>query len=160
MATIRAALENDIAAIQALASVVLRQTATADSVAVDRMLARVYAQDSLRRSIVAGGTTLLVAEHDDALVGLCQFGSPLIDECEDRKEIHRLLIHPGFCRQGIGGQFVAAVEADLREDVAVARVSVYVHPDDMARIRFFAKQGFHHEAVEDKDGEWYMEKDI
>jgi hypothetical protein len=63
------------------------------------LLARVYSEESLKRILLNKGVTLLVAEVDGTIAGLCQFGSPLLDDCEDRKEIHRLLIHPDYCRQ-------------------------------------------------------------
>jgi ribosomal protein S18 acetylase RimI-like enzyme len=161
---IRKAVEKDIAGIRVLAEATLHQTMAATHLEnpayIDRTLERIYSEDKLRRSINSQGTTILVAEKDDKIVGLCQFGSPLIDECEDRKEIHRLLVHPDYCRQGIGTQFVEAVEDELSEDVEVARVSVYVNPSDMARIRFFTTLGFHHEATEDKDDEWYLELEL
>ena len=161
---IRKATEKDITGIRLLAEATLHQTMAATHLEnpayVDRMLERIYSEETLRRSIATGGTTLLVAEKDGQIVGLCQFGSPLMDECEDRKEIHRLLIHPDYCRQGIGTQFVEAVEDELSEDVEVARISVYVNPVDIARIRFYAALGFHHEMTEDKDDEWYMELEL
>lgn len=161
---IRKAVENDIAGIRSLAEATLRQTMAATQIEnptyVERTLERIYSEDRLRRSIKSSGTTLLVAEKDNIIVGLCQFGSPLMDECEDRKEIHRLLVHPDYCRQGIGTQLVEAVEDALSESVDVARVSVYVNPADMARIRFFSTLGFHHEVTEDKDNEWYLELEL
>lgn len=164
MTTIRAAREQDIAGIRTLADAAIRQTMAAtgieDSAYVDRLLARVYSEDKLRRSIANKKTTLLVADENGAIVGLCQFGSPLLDECEDRKEIHRLLVHPAYCRKGIGGLFIEAIEQSLRGDVVVRRVSVYINPSDIGRLRFFAKHGFYHDQIEDKDGEWYMEKGL
>lgn len=161
---IRKADENDITGIRALAEAYLRQTMAATQIENptygDRMLERIYSEASLQRSITNAGTTLLLAEMDEKVVGLCQFGSPLLDDCEDRKDIHRLLIHPEYCRRGIGTQFIDAVEDELSEDVDIARISVYVPLSDMARIRFYAALGFHHEMTEDKDGEWYMELDL
>jgi ribosomal protein S18 acetylase RimI-like enzyme len=161
---IRKATEQDITGIRHLAEVSLHQTMAATHLEnpayVDRVLERVYSEEALRRSISTGGTTLLVAEQDGQIVGLCQFGSPLMDECEDRKEIHRLLIHPDYCRQGIGTRFVEAVEDELSEDVGIARISVYVNPADTGRIRFYAALDFYHEMTEDKDGEWYMELEL
>jgi ribosomal protein S18 acetylase RimI-like enzyme len=161
---IRKASENDIEGIRALAQATLRQTMAATKIEnpnyVDRMMERIYSETSLRRSITNDSTTLLLAEVDEKIVGLCQFGSPLMDDCEDLKEIHRLLVHPDYYRRGIGTQFIEAVEDDLSEDADIARISVYVPPSDMARIRFYATLGFHHEMTEDKDGEWYMELDL
>ena len=161
---IRKAVEGDIAGIRSLAEATLRQTIVTTKVEnpgkVERTLERIYSEDRLRRSIKSSGTTLLVAEKDAKIVGLCQFGSPLMDECEDRKEIHRLLVHPEYCRQGIGTQFVEAVEDALNDNVDVARISVYVNPSDIARIQFFSALGFHHEVTEDKDNEWYLELEL
>jgi N-acetylglutamate synthase-like GNAT family acetyltransferase len=153
--SIRYADEADIPALQALARATL--PATPEN---ERLLKRIYSETSLRRSINSESSTLLVAEKDDLLIGMCHFGSPLLDECEDRKEIHRLLIHPDHTNQGIASELLYCIEDDLDEDTVVQRLSVYIDPADKPRLRFFGKHGFHHDQLEDKDDLWYMEKDL
>lgn len=153
--TIRYADEHDIPALQALA-----QASLPTSPERERLLKRVYSEASLKRSILSESATLLLVDNGEIIVGMCHFGSPLLDECEDRKEIHRLLVHPDFCRQGIGSEMIWAVEDDLEEEAEVQRISVYVDPADKIRLRFFGKHGFHHDQLEDKDDLWYMEKDL
>lgn len=153
--TIRLATEQDIAALQALAQAALPATP-----ASARLLKRVYSETSLRRSITSDSATLLVADRGDYLVGMCHFGAPLLDDCEELIEIHRLLIHPDHYQQGIASELLYCVEDDLSEDTVVLRLSVYVDPSDKPRLRFFGKHGFHHDQIEDKDDLWYMEKDL
>jgi ribosomal protein S18 acetylase RimI-like enzyme len=153
--TIRFADEHDIAALQALAHAALPATP-----ANARLLKRIYSENSLRRSINSESTTLIVADSGDQLVGMCHFGAPLLDDCEERREIHRLLIHPDYVRQGIASELLWEVEDDVSQDAVVLRLSVYVDPSDKPRLRFYGKHGFHHDQIEDKDDLWYMEKDL
>ena len=153
---VRPANANDIPAIQSVAQAVLSAQHSADR--AQRLMQRVYATDSLTRTLKSDGVTLLVAESGSEIIGVCKYGSPLMDECEDRKEIHRLFVHPAYDTYQIAHQFLQAIEADLRDTVDVQRVSIYIQPDDDAAYEFYTEQGFHHEMVEDKDGEWYMEK--
>lgn len=160
-AMIRSATTADIAGIQTLASRVLALEIT-DTAALERYLKRIYSAESLLRALESEGVTTLVAEQDGQIVGLCSYGSPLMDDCEDLKEIHRLFVHPDYTKQGIGTAFVELIEDDLLDDeeADILRMSVYIKPDDKARLRFYAKLGFHHDLIEDKEGEWYMEKEL
>lgn len=158
----RRAIPDDADAIHEFASRIVRaeMANTHPASAIERFISRVYAPDSIRRSIESEGSQILLAFVDAQIVGLCTVGSPLMDDCEDRKEIHRLLIDPAHDFNAVGAALLAAVENQFNEDADVWRISVYVSPDDAARVRFFAKMGFHHELVEDKDDLWYMEKDL
>ncbi len=155
---VRPAVEQDIAGIQQLAQTVL--VAQYDADRAQRLLQRVYSTGSLTRTLHSEGVSLLVAESGAEIVGVCKYGSPLMDDCEDRKEIHRLFVHPEYMTSGIDSQFLSAIEADLRDEVDVQRISVYIQPDNEAAYDFYVENGFHHEMVEDKDGEWYMEKTL
>lgn len=155
---VRKATEKDIPAIQELVKIVLKD---ADEAKFKRLFNRVYSEEALQKSLNSTGATMILAEDEQNLAGLCQFGSPLMDECEDRKEIHRLYVHPDYLKAGSGEALVRAVEAALNQDAKVKRVSVYVNPDtQMDLVRFYAAQGFHHDQIEDKDDEWYMEKPL
>jgi N-acetylglutamate synthase-like GNAT family acetyltransferase len=155
---VRKAEEKDIPAIQALVKAVLADN---DEAALKRLFQRVYSEEALQKSLRSTGASMILAEAEGILAGLCQFGSPLIDDCEDRKEIHRLYVHPDYLKAGAGEALVKAVEDDLNADAEVKRVSVYVNPDSqMPLVRFYAAQGFHHDQIEDKDDEWYMEKPL
>jgi N-acetylglutamate synthase-like GNAT family acetyltransferase len=156
--TVRKAEEKDIPAIQNLVRAVLEES---DEAALKRLFNRVYSEEALQKSLRSTGASMILAEVDSKVAGLCQFGSPLIDDCEDRKEIHRLYVHPDYLKEGVGEALVKAVEADLNADAAIKRVSVYVNPEtQMTMVRFYAAQGFHHDQIEDKDDEWYMEKPV
>lgn len=158
--TVQPATTADIEAIQALAEVIYTQQMP-DTDQRARFLTRIYAPESLKRLLHADGSTVLVARAPDAnherLVGLCSYGSPLLDECEDMKSIHRLLVHPDWDLHQVGEAFMIAIEEAFDDDSAIWRISVYVPEDNMTLIRFYAAMGFHHEMPEDKDGEWYME---
>lgn len=156
--SVRKAEEKDIPAIQELVKVVL---ADSDEATQKRLFKRVYSEEALQKSLRSTGASMILAEAEDTLAGLCQYGSPLMDDCEDRKEIHRLYVHPDYLKAGAGEALVKAVEDALNSDAKVKRVSVYVNPDtQMALVRFYAAQGFHHDQIEDKDDEWYMEKPL
>lgn len=156
--TVRKAEEKDIPAIQELVKAILAEN---DEASLKRLFKKVYSEEALQKSLRSTGASMILAEDEGKLAGLCQFGSPLMDDCEDRKEIHRLYVHPDYLKAGAGEALVKAVEDDLKPDVEVKRVSVYVNPDkQMAMVRFYAAQGFHHDQIEDKDDDWYMEKPL
>jgi ribosomal protein S18 acetylase RimI-like enzyme len=155
---VRPAVKADIPGIRQLAQTVLTAQHSTDR--AQRLLERIYSTDSLTRTLQSDGVVLLVAESGTEIVGVCKYGSPLMDDCEDRKEIHRLFVHPDYTDSGIERQFLSAIEADLRDEVDVQRISVYIQPDNEAMYDFYVDNGFHHEMVEDKDGEWYMEKTL
>lgn len=152
----------DISAIQALAQAAYQQTLshTHDEAAIERFLKRVYSADSLHRTLGSSALFIKTAYRDNQLVGFIQAGSPLLDECLDRKEIHRLLVHPHVQRCGIGGQLLQAILADLRQQPHVTRCSCYVPVADVPRQAFFSKKGFIHLAHEDKDTDQYWERNL
>lgn len=155
--TLTQATPADIPGIQALAKIVFQQTMAADHDAlyIERFLNRVYSENSLKRAFENTGTTFLVAHADETIVGMLQFGSPLFDDCQERKEIHKLYIHPEHCRQGIGGQFIAEMVTRLKATGIVTEVFVYVKADDAVRQQFYGKHGFHHILAQDKQDEQY-----
>lgn len=159
MVTIRPAQHDDIAGIRDIAKRNLQLTATAieDPEYIQRMMNRVYSEASLQRAVESTSSEMLVAIQDERVVGVCNFGAPLLDECEDMREIHRLLIHPDYTKQGIGTAFIDEIEQRIDEEACSQSITVYVSPTDMPRLHFYLTNGFEHEATEDKDGMWYME---
>lgn len=155
---VRRAVLDDIAGIQSLAR--LAHIQTPGNVAQLRFFERVYSTESLTRSIQNRGAHLLVAINDDQIVGMCGFGSPLLDECEDRKEIHRLFVLPERAREGIGGRLIEGVVTALRDEPMVRRVSIYVNRHDAARLAFFKKYGFTHQPAEDQGSDYYLERQL
>lgn len=155
--TITQATPANIPGIQALANMVFRQAMVADHDAayIERFLQRVYSENSLKRTIENGSTTFLVATTPDTLVGMLQFGSPLFDDCEERKEIHKLYIHPDYTRQGIGGQLLTEMLRQLQATEIVREVFAYVKADDIARQQFYQKYQFGHIPTQDKHDEHY-----
>jgi ribosomal protein S18 acetylase RimI-like enzyme len=121
-----------------------------------RFLERVYSERSLQRSIENEATVFYVAHDGEQVVGLAHMGSPLTEECTDRKEIHRLLVHPDFVRQGIGQMFIEAMVAHYKSDLRVRQFFVYVPPTDEARAAFYRKLGYQRLSTQDRDGERYF----
>ena len=159
MVTIRPAQHEDIDAIRDIAERNLRLTTAGieDPNYVERMMKRVYSEDSLKRAVETASSEMIVAIEDEQVVGVCNFGAPLLDECEDIREIHRLLIHPDYTRQGIGSAFIDEIETCIDEEACIQSIIVYVNPSETPRLHFYLNNGFEHEATEDKDGMWYME---
>lgn len=155
---VRRAVLTDIPGIQSLARLV--HIHTPDNAAQVRFFERIYSTESLTRSIQNRGANLLIAVSDGQIVGLCGFGSPLMDECEDRKEIHRLFVLPERAREGIGGRLIEGVVMALRAEPMVRRVSIYVNRYDSARLAFFKKYGFVHIPTEDQGSDYYLEHQL
>src|SRR5689334_21900290 len=101
--TVRKAEEKDIPAIKNLVKAVLEES---DEETFKRLFKRVYSEEALQKSLRSTGASMILAEMDTKVAGLCQFGSPLIDDCEDRKEIHRLYVHPDYLKEGVGEALV------------------------------------------------------
>jgi ribosomal protein S18 acetylase RimI-like enzyme len=156
------ATETDIPGIQALAEVFFRQDYAAhhDETYITRFLSRVYSEASLRRAVQGEGTMFLIAHDGDSIVGLCNFGSPLLDDCKERNEIYRLFVHPQQCRQGLGGKLIAETVKRLARTGIINECVVYVRNDDTVRQNFYQKYKFQHDASRDKDGEWCMARNI
>jgi N-acetylglutamate synthase-like GNAT family acetyltransferase len=153
---VRPATPSDIAPIQALADVIY-SAQFGDEAQKKRFLERMYSEKSLQRSIANQGTGYYVAIADETLVGLTHFGSPLMDECTDRKEVHRLFVHPRYIRRGIGGQLLVAMTQHYKNDPDVRKFFVYIQ-NDSVREAFFGKYGFVHLPEQDKDTERYFVK--
>ena len=147
---IREAQENDIPAIQSLAQ------------DIDSNLKHTLSEQKLKKSLASDNITILLVEIDSQIRGLCQFGIPVLEDCdcEDLIEIQRFLVHPDESLDEIGKELLDETEEWLNQDAAIQRLSVFVNPNDMKMIRFFAAMGFHHEASEDIDDNWYMEIDL
>lgn len=121
-----------------------------------RFLERVYAPASLLRTVENSGLALVVARLDAQVVGLAQAGSPLLEECTDRKELHRLLVLPAHMRQGIGSQMLQHLIAHYKTDAHVRQFFAYVPQADIARQQFLRRNGFQHNPAEDREGETYF----
>ncbi len=158
--TLSQATTADIPGIQTLAKIVFQQAmaATHDAAYIERFLQRVYSENSLKRAFVNDGTIFLVAHADEGIVGMLQFGSPLFDDCEERKEIHKLYIHPDHIRHDIGGHLLADMITRLQATNLVREVFAYVPAGETARQNFYAKHGFEHIAAQDKQDEQYWLK--
>lgn len=156
------ATETDIPGIQALAEVTFRREYAADhdAACVTRFLNRVYSVASLKRAIQSEGATFLVAREGDTIIGIGNFGSPLFDDCKERKEIFRLFVHPDFCRRGIGGQFIAQTIRRLQLAGGITECVVYVKNTDAIRLNFYRKYQFRHLPERDKADEWCLVRDI
>jgi len=85
-------------------------------------------------------------------VGLLNFGAPLFDDCQERKEIYRLYVHPESTRQGIGGALLATMVETLNSTV-VNEVIVYQPLDNAIGRAFYEKYGFVHDELRDKAGD-------
>jgi N-acetylglutamate synthase-like GNAT family acetyltransferase len=153
---VRFATFGDIEPIQAFADVIY-SAQFSDEAQKKRFLERMYSEKSLQRSIANQGTGYYVAYADDTLVGLTHFGSPLMDECTDRKEVHRLFVHPHYTRRSIGGQLLGAMTQHYKNDPDVQKFFVYIQ-NDSVREAFFGKYGFIHHPDQDKDDERYFVK--
>jgi ribosomal protein S18 acetylase RimI-like enzyme len=158
---VREAQENDISAIQTLATAVLREWHDASS-ELEAILKRTFSEQKIKKSLSSDNITILLAESEEEIRGMCQFGIPLLEDCdcEDLIEIQRFYIHPQHWDQGIAKALIEETELWLNEDAEIQRLSVFVNPNDMKIVRFFAARGFHHEASEDIDKQWYMEIDL
>lgn len=155
---IRDATTKDIAAIQQLATAAY--ISEQGEARAGSLLKRVYAEDTLRRAIENEGTAMLLALDADGCIGYCRYGSPLLDDCEDTKSIHVLLVHPDYDVQMVGEALLAEVEATLDEEACTQRLISYVPATDKTKLHFYLKAGFVHEMVEDTPHEWYMEKEL
>ena len=158
MITIRPAESNDIEAIRTIAKLNLK--ASIDDAQLERLMDRVYSHESLQRAVESTSSMMFVAQIEDTVVGVCNFGAPLLDECEDIREIHRLFVHPDYTRQGVGTEFIYAIEDEIDIEACTQAIIVYVAPSDTPRLNFYLVNEFNHEATEDKDGMWYMEKPL
>lgn len=151
---------DDISEIRELIEAVLRFLHNADE--VKRQMKHVYSAESFKKTIDSNNRHLIVAIIDDAIVGMCQYGIPIMDDCdcEDLRSIQALFVHPDADHDRIASALLYDVEESVDAVAGVQRLSIFVNEDSMPLIKFYASLGFIHDQVEDVDGEWYMEKDL
>ncbi|GEM_PF-2315761 len=149
--TIHPAALDEIAGIQAVAQHIYRQQ-YADATQADRLYKRAFSETSLQRAIGNASSWYYTARTEDTIVGLFHFGSPLLDDCEERKEIYRLYVHPEHTRQGIGGSFIQAM-VDILKPSVVNEVIVYQPLTNTIGAAFYEKYGFVHDPLRDKSGD-------
>ena len=154
---VRAALPIDTHTIQRfVAEVVHAHPEGRSPEQITRYLNSVYSENSLLRMMMSSGSAVFIALDEGQLCGMLSFGAPLLDECVDRKEIHRLHLHLHADPLPIAAGLLNAARAELRRQPEVRRVSVYVRESDPDRRDQFTLLGFAHEASEDKEGTWYL----
>lgn len=154
------AVVDDISEICELIETVLRLRHNADE--VKRQMKHVYSAESFKKTLASDNRHLIVAIIDDAIVGMCQYGIPLMDDCdcEDLRSIQSLFVHPDADHDSIASALIYDVEESVDAVAGVQRLSVFVNSGWMTHIKFYASLDFIHDQVEDIDGEWYMEKDL
>lgn len=123
-----------------------------DAAQAERLYKRAFCETSLQRAITNASSWYYTARKDDRVVGLFHFGAPLFDDCQERKEIYRLYVHPDSTRQGIGGGFIAAMQEVLAPTI-VNEVIVYQALDNTIMHAFYEKYGFRHDPLRDKGAE-------
>lgn len=150
----------DIPEIRELIESVLHLRHSVDE--VKRLMKRVYGAESFQKTLVSENRHLIVAIIADSIVGICQYGIPMMDDCdcEDLRSIQTLFVHPDADHDNIASALVYDVEESVDEVAGVQRLSIFVNSEWMTLIKFYASLGFIHDQVEDIDGEWYMEKDL
>ena len=164
--TIRVAIKHDAERLHQLAKLALENQYDGTSLASEtlpaRLIERVYTVEAFQQALESDHRQLLVAEKASEIIGMCQYGIPLMDDCdcEDLREIHALFLHPQKADTEVGFALVTALENSINADATVQRLSVFVNPILMATVKFYAKLGFHHDAAEDIGDEWYMEKNL
>lgn len=142
---------DEMVGIQALAQSIYRRQYS-DEAQADRLYKRAFAETSLHRAITNASSWYYTAREGDQVVGLFHFGAPLFDDCQERKEIYRLYVHPDTTRQGIGGGFLAAM-AEVLAPTVVNEVIVYQPLDNEIGRAFYEKYGFQHQPLRNKENE-------
>ncbi|GAB5493410.1 MAG: hypothetical protein Phog2KO_36250 [Phototrophicaceae bacterium] len=129
---------------------------------VEQIMKRLYTQSAFEKTLESDNRHLIVAIIDDTIAGVCQYGIPIMDDCdcEDLRTIHSLFIHPDYEHNDIASALIYDVEETINTDAGVQRLSVFVDEKDIPLIKFYASLDFIHDQVEDIDNEWYMEKDL
>ncbi len=154
---------DDIPEILALIQqVLIQQNGEHNEQAVQHAMKQLYTQEALEKTLASDNRHLIVAIIDDTIAGVCQYGIPIMDDCdcEDLRAIHSLFVHPDFEHNEIASALIYDVEESINEDAGVQRLSVFVDEKAMPLIKFYASLGFYHDQVEDSETEWYMEKDL
>jgi len=149
--TVHPATLDEIPGIQTLAQSVYRRQYS-DAAQADRLYKRAFSEASLQRAIQNGAAWYYTARIGETIVGLLNFGAPLFDDCQERKEIYRLYVHPESTRQGIGGALLATMVETLNSTV-VNEVIVYQPLDNAIGRAFYEKYGFVHDELRDKAGD-------
>lgn len=124
---------------------------------IERFFRRAFTEKSLLSAIRNQGAVYLVAYEDERIVGVCHFGSPLFDDCETRKELYYIYVHPDYWQQGIGTALLDELAVQLRPQ-RKTEVFTYLDPRNIGAQAFFEDSGFVHVLSEDKDGELYLRK--
>jgi len=127
-----------------------------------RVLNRLYSEVALQQKLESENTHLIIAVVDDVIIGVCQYGIPIMDDCdcEDLRAIHALFVASDNNHDDVASALIYDVEESINTQAGVQRLSVFVDADNMPLIKFYAGLGFYHDQVEDSDNEWYMEKDL
>lgn len=127
-----------------------------------RLMKRLYSENALKQALSSDNRYLIIAIVDDVIVGVCQYGIPIMDDCdcEDLRSIHAIFVHPDADFTEIASALIYDIEESINEEAGVQRLSLFVAADDLSRIKFYASLGFVHDQVEDSESEWYMEKDL
>ena len=149
--TIHPAALEEIPGIQTLAQSIYRRQYS-DAAQADRLYKRAFSDASLQRAIQNGAAWYYTARVGESIVGLLNFGAPLFDDCQERKEVYRLYVHPDHERHGIGGALLAAMVETLSPTV-VNEVIVYQPLDNAIGRAFYEKYGFVQDPLRDKSGE-------
>lgn len=154
------AVEDDIPKIRTLIKAAL--SAQHDKITVARLMKTLYSASAFQKTLESDNRHLIVAIIDEVIAGVCQYGIPIMDDCdcEDLRSIQFLFVHPDYEHDEIAAALVYDVEDSISEQAGVQRLSVFVNPNFMKLIKFYAGLDFYHDQVEDVDGEWYMEKDL
>lgn len=149
--TIHPATLDEMPGIQALAQSIYRQQYS-DAAQADRLYKRAFSETSLQRAITNNSSWYYTARSGETIVGLFHFGAPLFDDCQERKEIYRLYVHPDLSLNDIGGRLIATM-LDVLAPTVVNEVIVYQPLTNEVGRTFYEKYGFKHEPLRNKDGE-------
>ncbi|QPC85032.1 GNAT family N-acetyltransferase [Phototrophicus methaneseepsis] len=156
---IAVATEQDIPAIREVlhASWLAANEAIYSAAYIERFLKRTFTEKGLTHAVNNQGAVYLVAFAEDRLVGVCHFGAPLFDDCETRKELYYIYVHPDYWGQGVGTALLDELGHYLRPQ-RKTEVFTYLNPQSDAALDFFIHRGFVHLPSEDKDGESYLRR--
>jgi len=149
--TVHPATLEEIPGIQALAQSVYHRQHS-DAAQAERLYKRAFSDTSLQRAIQNGAAWYYTARVGEEIVGLLNFGAPLFDDCQERKEIYRLYVHPEHEPQEVGAALIAAMVETLSPTV-VNEVIVYQALDNEAGREFYETCGFTHDPLRDKAGD-------
>lgn len=131
----------DTAKIAALGSAAFRETHAEilEAAVVEAIVSQIYSEESIYRSIRAcrdaSTAYFLVAHRGDSFVGFLEYA-----EHGDEPELHRLYVHSGQKRSGIGSALLSALHERLPLD---RRYRVTVSTENTPALRFYERHGFH-----------------